>query len=223
MIQRFVYATLKTGIQEILDDPTILDDIFRENYCLEQSEVDSIKEAFAAKPPNVIHHYARSESEFPLYSVVLESEQEAEHFIGDDAGMIDEPDDPLFGADRIATIFSHDYSILTYTEHPDLTLYYYEIAKSILVVADLKSQGLFNTHISGMDLMPDPRYIPEHLFVRRMSFKADREFQRIDRDSKLGKAFRLGGIHVDSSGSPSGVGGVKTLVMPSGILDEGSE
>lgn len=221
MIQRYLYDTLVAGIEEIQKDPTILDDIFRVNYCLSQAEVDSIKEAFAASPPNVIHHYARSESEFPLYSIVLESEQESEHYIGDDAGMIDEPDDPLFGADRIASIFTHDYTILTYTEHPDLTLYYYEIAKAIFLVAPLKSLGLFNTHISGMDLMPDPRYIPDHLFVRRMSFKADREFERIDRDSKLGKAFRVEGIHVDSSGSPSSVGGAKTLVTP--YLDEGSE
>lgn len=222
MIQRFLYDTLKAGIEEILKEMSILDDIFRVNYCLERDEVESIKTAFETNPPNVIHHYARSESEFPLYSIVLESENESEHYIGDDAGMIDEPDDPLFGADRIASIFTHDYSILTYTEHPDLTLYYYEIAKAILLVAPLKSQGLFNTHISGMDLMPDPRYIPDHLFVRKMSFQADREFERIDKDSKLGKAFRVEGIHVDSSGSPNSVGGAKTLVTPYGVLDEGS-
>lgn len=222
MIQRYLYDTLKQGVQEILGEMSIIDDIFRVNYCLEQSEVDSIKTAFQANPPNVIHHYARSESEFPLWSVVLESEEESEHYIGDDAGMIDEPDDPLFGADRIASIFTHHYAILTYTEHPDLTLYYYEIAKAILVVAPLKSQGLFNTHLSGMDVMPDPQYIPEHLFVRKMRFSADREFERIDKDSKLGKAFRVEGIHVDSSGSPSSVGGAKTLVTPYGVLDEGS-
>ena len=221
MIQRFLYGTLRDGVQAILDEMTILDDIFRNNYCLEQAEVDSIKEAFEGKPPNVIHHYARSESDFPLYSVVLDSEQQSEDFIGDDAGMIDDPEDPQFGADRIATIFTHDYSILTYTEHPDLTLYYYEIAKAILLVANLKAEGMFDLHFSGMDLMPDPRYIPDHLFVRRLQLKVSREFQRVDRDSKLGKAFRVTGIAVDSSGSPSSVGGAKTLVTP--YLDEGSE
>jgi hypothetical protein len=222
MIERFLYTTLKDGIQAMLDDLAILDDLFVDLYELEQSEVDKIKEVFTEDPPGVIHSYARTETSIPVFSIVLESENESEHFLGDDAGMIDDPEDPDFGADCKSTIWDHKYQILCYTEHPDLTLYYYEMAKSIFLTADLSSYGLFMTHLSGADLMPDPRYIPEHLFVRRLSFECSREFLRLDRGSKLGKAFRVRGIHVDKSGSPSDVGGVKTLVDPTSILAEES-
>lgn len=221
MIQRLLYTTLKDGLEAIQNDLTILDDLFIQLYELERSEVEAIKTAFQTKPPGVIHGYARTDTDFPVFSIVLQSEQEDEHYMGDDAGMIDDTDDPDFGADRISTIWNHNYNILCYTEHPDLTLYYYEIAKAIFMTADLNSLDLFNAHVSGMDLMPDPRYIPEHLFARQLAFTASREFERIDSASKLGKAFRVRGIHVDESGSPSDVGGVKTLVDPISILAEG--
>jgi hypothetical protein len=220
MIQRFLYTTLKDGLEEIQNNLDILDDLFHDLYRLEQSEVDDIKTAFTAKPPGVIHGYARSETDFPVFSIVLVSEQEDEHYMGDDAGMIDEPGDPDFGSDRISTIWAHDYSILCYTEHPDLTLYYYEMAKAIFMTADLNALDLFNVHVSGRDLMPDPQYIPEHLFVRQLSFRASREFERIDANSKLGRAWRVRGVHIDKSGSPSDVGNVKTLVDPTSILAE---
>lgn len=221
MIQRFLYTTLKTGLENVKNDLTILDDLFIQLYELERSEVEAIKTAFQSKPPGVIHGYARLDTDFPVFSIVLQSEQEEEHYMSDDAGMLDDVDDPDYGADRISAIWSHNYNILCYTEHPDLTLYYYEIAKAIFMTADFNSLNLFNVHVSGMDLMPDPRYIPEHLFARQMMFKASMEFERIDRSSKLGKAFRVRGIHVDKSGSPSDVGGVKTLVDPISILAEG--
>lgn len=221
MIQRFLYTTLTAGLETIQNDLTLLDELFREFYELSREESEAIKTAFQTKPPGVIHGYARSETDFPVYSIVLQNEAESEHFVGDDAGMIDDTDDPDFGADCKSTIWEHHYQILCYTEHPDLTLYYYEIAKAILLTANLPSYGLHLVHLSGADLMPDPKYLPEHLFVRVLMFQASREFMHIDRDSKLGKAFRVRGIHVDEAGSPSDVGGVKTLVDPTSILAEG--
>ena len=223
MIQRFLYTTLKDGLEKVKNDPSILEDIFEELWRLAPSEVEGIKTAFAAKFPGVIHGYARSDTNFPVFSIVLGNEGEDQHYMGDDAGMIDDTDDPNFGADCLSAIWKHTYQILCYTEHPDLTLYYYEIAKAIFLTANLNSLDLFQVHISGMDLMPDPRYIPEHLFVRQMSFECNREFMRIDKNSKLGKAFKVAGIHVDKSGSPSDVGAVKTLVVPVGILEEDDE
>ena len=220
MIQRFLYDVLKHGLEEVQKDPTILEDIFEDLWRLNPSEVEQIKVAFAAKYPGVIHGYARAETDFPVFSIVLGNEGEADHYLGDDAGMIGDVDDPDFGADCISAIWRHQYQILCYTEHPDLTLYYYEIAKAIFLTANLNSLDLYEVHVSGMDLMPDPRYIPEHLFVRQMSFECKREFMRVDKDSKLSKAFQIAGIHVDKSGSPSDVGAVKTLVTPYGILEE---
>lgn len=216
MIQRFLFLALQDGIAQISADLTLLDDLFAELYELDPTEVASIKTHFAAKPPKVIHGYAPRNVEPPVFSIVLMNEGESATFLNNDALQICDPDDPDFGADVKASIWQHSYHILTYTEHPDVTSYYYEIAKSILLASTdfFVERDLFDIQMSGQDLMPDPRYIPEHLFARRMVFNCDRQFRRVDRASKAGKAFKVAGIHIDESGSPSDVGGVKTLVEP---------
>lgn len=223
MIQRLLYQRLKDGIDIILNDLSILDEIFVDMFELSQAEVDKIKIAFTQQTPNVIHGYAPTESDFPLYSIVLQSERETDTYLSDDAGMIDEPSDPDFGTDVYSSLWESTFHILCYTEHPDLTVYYYEIAKSILISSDFVSWGVIDYSMSGQDLMPDPRYIPEHLFARVLVFDGKYEFRRLGYQSKLGKAWKVRGIHVDKSGSQSDVGGVKTLVDPTSILAELTE
>lgn len=220
MLQRLIYKRLKEGVAYVKSDPRVIEQLFQDLFELERSEVESIKTAFQTKTPNVIHGYARTDSEFPLYSIVLGGERETDTYLSDDAGMIQDPEDEDYGADRLSSLWESTFQILCYTEHPDMTLYYYEIAKAIILTSDFFSWGVLDFDTSGMDLAPDPRYIPEHLFVRQLTWKAKYEFERIDRNSKLGKAFKVRGIHVDKSGSPSDVGGVKTLVKPVGILEE---
>ena len=77
----------------------------------------------------------------------------------------------------------------------------------------------FEIKISGGDMAPDPRYMPEHLFVRQIKFGCNREFLRTDLATLRQKAFTVSGIHVDSSGSPSDVGDVKTLITTYGVDD----
>jgi len=225
MIQRLLYSQLKEGIQIILDDLTILDQIFTDLFELSQAETDKIKIAFTEQTPDVIHGYAPTESNFPLYSIVLENERETDTYLSDDAGIIDDPENSLFGTDVYSSLWESTFHILCYTEHPDLTVYYYEIAKSILISSHdaFTAWGIVDYHMSGMDLMPDPRYIPEHLFARMLVFDGKYEFMRLGHQSRLGKAWKVRGIHVDKSGSPSDVGGVKTLVRPIGIPEEEGE
>jgi hypothetical protein len=211
MIQRFLFNIVKAGIEEISKDLNILDDIFSQ-FDMPQKELDAIRTLWEAKPPHVKHQYARVDDETPLYSIVLGNEQETDFYIGNDAATVTEPTDPDFGADIKSSIWNHTYHTLCYSEHPDHTSYLYEVLKAIYIAAKLDDCGVFDARFSGMDLAPDPRYIPEHLFVRQFTLAGKREFERLDRASKLGKAFKVRGIHLDSSGSPSDVGGVKTLV-----------
>ncbi len=214
MIQRFIKTALDAGITAIENDLDIIDDIFAP-FDLETTEIEGIRTWFTNDKPTVHHGYARNDTNFPSFHIILANEGEDQHFMGDDAGMVQEGAD--FGADIISTIWSHTYPILCYAEHPDVTTYMYEIAKSIIMVNAgefFADQGIFNLDLSGMDLAPDPRYLPEHLFARQLVFKCNREFCRVDRDSLAGKAFKVAGIHIDKSGSPRDVGGVKTLVTP---------
>ena len=214
MIQRYLFTALKNGIDQINADPEIITDLFT-NFDLTTTEIEAIKTWFAATPPEVHHGYARVDTKFPSYHIILGSENESDHVLGDEGVMIDDPEDENFGADVKTTIWEHNYQVLCYAEHPDATTYMYEIAKTILIVnahSFFTEAGLFFQYISGMDLAPDPRYLPENLFGRQLTFKCKREFCRVDKDSAAGKAFQVSAIHVDKSGSPSDVGGVKTKV-----------
>lgn len=214
MIQRTLFNVLKLGIEEINQNIEILEDLFIEQYGLSESETASIRKLWETKPPNVIHGYADADSKFPLYAITLLSERESDKFIGDSAGDVVDPEDPDFGAEAVSSIWRHDYAVWIYSDHPDVTLYYYEVAKHIILTAGpLFVQNLImDIDVSGMDMAPDPRYLPAHLFVRQLKFSCKRELLRVDPGTGLGKAFKVAGIHVDSSGSPSDVGGVKTLV-----------
>lgn len=218
MIQRLLYRVLSDGMELVNAQPEILEDLFQENYSLSRAEVDEIKRFFREQTPNVIHGWARSDSEFPLYSIVLVREQETESVLADDAGQVEDETDPDYQADCYTAIWEHVYDIMCFCEHPDAVQYMYELAKSLMFAAEdyFIEEGLFERHLQGGDVAPDPRYVPEHLFLRRMTFSAQREFLRTDKRSKLYKAFQVRGLHVDRSGSPSDVGDVETLITTYG-------
>lgn len=214
MIQRLLYTAMIRGLDAIKADPTILDDLFLNNYELGQTEVDGIKTFFAAKPPTVVHGYARSDQEPPLYSIILASEREADAVLGDEAGIIEDDQDPDFGADQYTALWEHTFNLMCITEHPDVCTYLYEVAKAIILQAKptFIPFGVYGLTLSGQDLAPDPRYMPEHFFVRQLVITCRAEFLTTAKSTALTKAFKVAGIHVDKSGSPSDVGGVKTLV-----------
>lgn len=225
MIHRYIYDVLTTGIAAYLADTQLVDDLFDELYSLESTETEAIKTYFLAHGLNVVQGYARQDSEFPLVAIVLHHEGEAENFIGDYAGQVDEEGDTLYGAEIESAIWDHIFHLDVYTEHPDVTSYMYEMIKSIML-AGLKvftELGCAQYRFSGMDLAPDPNYIPAYLFARRMVFSCWRQFYRVDRDSRLLKAFQVSGIHIDKSGSSSDVGGVETNVVPYAVGDEDDE
>jgi len=218
MIHRLLHTIMTAGIATIEDDITVLDDLFERNYVLEDSEVEAIKEYFLDHPPEIINGYARQDSNFPLIAITLATEGESETFLADDAGPVLDEDSPYINSDIASAIWSHTYNFLVYTDHPDITVYYYEIVKMILLggFPVLIDDGCFDFSMNGGDLAPDPKYLPQHLFGRQLTFSCQRELQILDRNSRFLKAFRLDGIYVDSSGSSSDVGDVKTNVTTYG-------
>lgn len=214
MIQRLLYTAMIRGLDAIKSDPTILDDLFLDNYELTQTEVDGIKAFFAAKPPTVVHGYARSDQEPPLYSIILAAEREADAVIGDEAGIEEDTMDPDFGADQYTALWEHTFHLMCLTEHPDVCTYLYEVAKAIILQAKptFIPFGVYGLTLSGQDLAPDARYVPEHFFVRQLVITCRAELLTTAKSTALGKAFKVSGLHVDKSGSHSDVGEVKTLI-----------
>lgn len=200
MIQRFLHTALTNGFTAVAADPEIIDDVFGENaLCLDAPEIVVIKKFIADNPPNIIHGYPKADSKYPLLAITLGREAESQHFMADDAGMIDTIGDDDFGADILSAIWRHNYPIHILDQHPDGVSYVYELAKSILLTAIpfFDEKGIQSVNISGMDMAPDPRYVPAHLFVRQLAFDCERELLRVVRSSKLNKAFKIAGIQVD--------------------------
>ena len=216
MINRYLFTLLETGVHQIQNDLSVLDSLFQDNYVLSDEELATIKTYFKAHGLNVINGYPRSDSEFPLIAITLSSDRESDYFIGDEAEPITEDDSPYLGMDLKSTIWEYTYQLLLYTEHPDITAYYYEIMKAMIILnLDYLSElDCYGFSISGSELAPDPRYLPEYLFVRQLTFRCNSEFQRFDKDSKWAKAFRVTGIHVDKNASNYDIGNVASNVTP---------
>jgi len=214
MINRYIHGILTVGITNILEDTTFLDELFKDNYVIDESEAEAIKTYFLENGCRVKNGYPRKDTVWPAIHIVLGMETESDHFLSDSAGKITDDEDPNYGKELLAAIWEHGYRLIICTEHPDITVAYYEIAKFIMLqgLDVLLGDGCFEFHFSGKDMAPDERYIPAHLFVRELIFQCNREFQHIKRDTDLFNIRKVEGIHVDSSGSPSDVGNVKTNV-----------
>ena len=225
MIQRLLYKALTKGWEAIKADPTIIDDLFANNFELDQDEVNAIKTFLAAKPPTIVHGYARTDQAPPLISILLTGEREADSVLGDEAGDVTTLDDPDFGSSQYAAFWECNYSLVHMAEHPDVCQYIYELSKSIIMAAKptFIPYGVYGMQVSGSDLSPDPRYMPEHFFVRQLTISCRAELLTVDKESKLGKVYKVGGIHVDNSSSNEEIGGVKALITVVTETDNGEE
>ena len=220
MIHRLLQQVIKTGVAAYAADNDLIDDLFSEVFSLDAGERTAIKAYFAAHTLAVVNGYPRSNQVFPMAAIILAQEGEAEQFLGNYLGMVDEEGNTLYGADFEGSMWEHTFQIPVASEHPDITTYYYELVKKSLLAGlpSLVEEGCYGFKLGGADLAPDPRYIPEHLFVRQLTFTFKRPFFHLDRASRLAKAFRVSGLHVDRSGSPSDVGAVKTNI---GVYTDG--
>jgi hypothetical protein len=214
MIERYIYHAIVDGAAKITAQPRILEALFLDFFDLSVTEVAAIQKAWLQQPLNVVQGYPRVDGKFPQASIVLSTENEVQTYLGDVAGQVTDEEDEACGADVKSAIWQHQYIVMMVTENPDLTLYYYQILKSIILNAlgYFTDRGLFAIQVGGQDLVPDPAYLPEHLWVRQLTFGCQSEFIRLDIDSLATKAWQVGGIHVDSQGSPQDTGGVKTQV-----------
>lgn len=214
MIHRYLHDILVNGVKAIQANMDLLDDLFISNYGLTQTETNNVKEYFKAKPPTIVNGYAFRDATFPLIAITLAQEGEAINFIHDDGLPILDEDDPNYLSDVKSSVWQYSYQILIYTENPDATAYYYEIMKSILLASfnDLVVLGCFQFKVMGSDLAPDPKYLPEHLFARQLTFSCQRLFEFIDEKSRLSKAFKLSGIYLDKEIGSGDIGEVKTNI-----------
>lgn len=137
-----------------------------------QKELDSFLNAFKSKPPRTQLGYARIGAMLPLWAIVLSEETEEDAFLSDYLGQDDSKYD--FEGD----FWDANYTVYTYSEHPDLTQVYYQLSKAIIAAGRpfLVSSGALTIHLSGGDLAPDENYMPENMFVRALRVRMKHQF-----------------------------------------------
>jgi hypothetical protein len=178
-----IRLTMLQGVQAITATPSLLDNILED---LSPTDLASVKAYWGDHPPTVLSGYARSEGPFPCMAVTLMGEEIAQDYVGvgQEAMFLGgSPSDK--GGTKFKRRVTGTYGITIYAEHPDIVACYYRVARRILNVGvwRMLEGGLNEPVISGADMMPDPRYAPDNLFVRRITVTTEYEEEWTDQDA----------------------------------------
>jgi len=240
LVERVLFSVIKTGLDWFKAKPERFERWLRDE-CDELSDEEIAHallyfaggttadgEAVEARPPALIHGYARTGGPFPCWALVLGAEKIFTNYLGDDASLLDSDGeytyDPETGkiVDPKIRRMQYTFNVLVHVDHPDVCSYYYHLLKFIVSSSDdvLRARDVDELDFSGQDLAPDPRYLPSDLFTRlfQIVVVADEtwaeapwsEFQPIEPGPKT-----LTGMHLDDDGSqtPDGAeGDEKALV-----------
>lgn len=132
----------------------------------EEAAADFV-EHFRRRPPAVVLNYPRATAEPPVIAIVISDEHESDNAVGDYVGeALDGERGPA--AEYAGAHYEGTFSCFVFAEHPEVTMYLYQLVKAILLGAKpaLLRGGLLEISFSGGDLSPDENYIPESMFAR---------------------------------------------------------
>lgn len=216
MAERVLYEVIKEGLDWYKADTGKRFERFLTEYMrLGAEEVAKARIYFAggladgetveAQPPNLIHGYARTSGPFPCWALVLGAEREVLNYLGDDAAFIDADGehylDPETGQiiDPKIKRVEYTFNILVITRHPDVTVWYYQLLKHIIMQQHhiLIERDLSDPSLSGADLAPDPRYLPSDVFVRQLTVQLQSDEPWTEILDGFGSS--ISGIHLDDT------------------------
>ena len=193
MLERILHATLTDGIAWYAADTRRYERFLIERCGIEADEAAKARAYFGSSDgvPKVNIGYARGVGPFPCFAIILAADNFKQTYLGNDQGPgwqalsqeeRDELDDQGLGAEfkdedradaegRAWTINAR-YEVWIYAlDNPDICLYYYYLARQIILKwIDEALQGpIESLDLGGGDMAPDPRYMPENMFIRRLA------------------------------------------------------
>lgn len=202
-IERIIYRILTNEIEAFKSDPAAFE-AFIYSGTKSTDEAAKARAYFELHPPTVIHGFPRTDSVFPCIAIVLAGEGIAQDYIGEDAYNTDENGMMFLDSDGMAMDmhvrrWNHNFDALIYADHPDICLYYYNLARQILMAG--KNEFIRNDYdqvsFTGADLAPDPRYSPEFLFLRRLGISLQSDLTYSTKENSFYQSYRMQGIGVD--------------------------
>lgn len=210
--ERLFVDALRNGVARFQAEPRRWRRVLR---FLSEAEIDTVVRFFAARPPTIRAGYATAEDPMPVVTVALMQERPEQEVLGD---MLD-PDAPFkeFGrgdAEIRGEICEQTIEVTIYADHPDVALYLYHWARYALFAQQdwMMANGLIEPRfVSGGDIRPDPRFVPERLFCRVLTWTTKGEVvyaEPLPPPPRSLSVF-LQGVTVD--GVPGGVNVVQTI------------
>jgi hypothetical protein len=184
--ERLLKNVLDAGLAVFTSNANRLEKFFQQEHGLSTAETHKLRTYFEYSPadgehggpPTVIHGYPRSTGPFPCWAIILLGDRSQQRVLGDDAGTVDTFDDEenLDGEPAIPLVRLVQHTIAIDNYVPDLSdvcLYYYHLLRHILFqnIGTLQASPNFlqNLEITGQDLAPNPQYLPENMWVRRVT------------------------------------------------------
>tara|TARA_Y100000034_G_scaffold136543_1_gene213725 strand:- start:4439 stop:5119 length:681 start_codon:yes stop_codon:yes gene_type:complete len=172
--EEILVTILKSGVEAVSADLSILGEILTN---LHPNDLQQAKDYWEEHPPNVVSGYARGDSAWPVIAVTLTGEQIQQDYIGlgEEALFIGDGDDKV--GRRYKRRLTGQYGIHIYTEHPSVCAWYYRVIRRFLNVGieTMIRRGMQDPVMAGQDLAPDPRFVPENVFVRRLTITVEYE------------------------------------------------
>jgi hypothetical protein len=223
MTERIVFSVVKTGLDFFKADPRRYETFLLRELRLDAAEARNARIYFEggttdkgdtveARPPTLIHGYARTGGPFPCWAMTLGGEREVQSYLNEDGlpvdedgnVFLDEDDEP---ADSKIRRVEYTFNIQVIADHPDICLYYYSLLKRCV----LRQHGQFEDNdlndplISGAELAPDPRFLPHDVFIRQLTIQIEGE-ECWTEPLDDGTGTSVSGIHVDDTGESKTAG-----------------
>lgn len=216
MIARTIYSVVVAGLAAFQTNTQLYQNLFGAQWGLSQTEIDGIIATFTKKPVTVRHGYAQADLTPPQVTILLQNEQQSDFLLGDYVGQntYAQPNGTVMNAAQLGSFFDSSFQLIAITENADASAYLFEMLKTTLIIGKdlLEAGGVMDPVLSGMDLAPDGRYLPEHLFARVLNLRCKNEFRVTDFDGALAKALKVGVYLPNKTIYPNG--GVPTTVLP---------
>ena len=189
MVERTLFGVIRDGLTYFTEDEGARFERWLRDYMnLEPAEAAKGRIYFAggttpdgdlveARPPTLVHGYPRTGGPFPCWALTLGSERESATWIGDDTQFLDSNGEAYYDPDTGAAMdpqsrrVEYSFSILVIADHPDVTIWYYHLLKQVILRNHdvLIARDIDELQLSGADLAPDPRYLPNDVFARQLS------------------------------------------------------
>lgn len=240
MAERILFEVINAGLEWYKEKPERFERFLQVNQELDEDEAargrlyfeggtvvdgDGNDVEIPAKPPTLIHGYARTGGPFPCWALTLGAEKIHTDFLGKDASFLDSDGENFYDPETGAVVdpkvrrMQYTYNILVHADHPDICIYYYHLLKSIVMESQgtLEDRDVEDLEFSGQDMAPDPRYLPADMFTRLLQVMVQGDETWCERSFPAPGPKRLTGLHIDDDGSgvPVGAtGGEKASVTP---------